>query len=78
MGWQGNYPSTLPPGFTLIELLVSMTILILLVAILSGIFSSVSKTSQLGYANNERMQNILAITDYIRTDLRSALLPSRV
>ena len=75
MGWQGNYPSTLPPGFTLIELLVSMTILILLVAILSGIFSSVSKTSQLGYANNERMQNILAITDYIRTDLRSALLP---
>ena len=52
-----------------------MTILILLVAILSNIFSSVSKTSQLGYSNNERMQNILAITDFIRTDLRSALLP---
>ena len=52
-----------------------MAILILLVAILSGIFSSVSKTSQLGYANNERMQNVLAITDFIRTDLRSALLP---
>ena len=62
-------------GFTLVELLVSMTILILLVAMLSGIFSSVSKTSQLGYSNNERMQNILAITDFIRTDLRSALLP---
>ena len=62
-------------GFTLVELLVSMAILILLVAILSSIFSSVSKTSQLGYANNERIQNILAITDFIRTDLRSALLP---
>lgn len=64
-----------PYGFTLLELLVSMSILILLVAILAGIFSSVSKTSQLGYANNERMQNILAITDFIRSDLRSALLP---
>lgn len=62
-------------GFTLIELLVSLTVLILLVAILANIFSSVSKTSQLGYSNNERMQNVLAITDFIRTDLRSALLP---
>ncbi|MFZ4683470.1 MAG: PulJ/GspJ family protein, partial [Terrimicrobiaceae bacterium] len=62
-------------GFTLVELLVAMTILILLVAILASIFSSVSKTSQLGYASNERMQNILAITDLIRSDLRSALLP---
>lgn len=62
-------------GFTLVELLVSMAILVLLVVVLSNIFSSVSKTSQLGYSNNERMQNILAITDFIRTDLRSALLP---
>ena len=62
-------------GFTLVELLVTMAILILLVAILASIFSSVSKTSQLGYASNERVQNILAITDFIRSDLRSALLP---
>ncbi|MFZ4600062.1 MAG: PulJ/GspJ family protein [Terrimicrobiaceae bacterium] len=70
-----GWPPIVPAGFTLLELLVSMTILILLVAILAGIFSSVSKTSQLGYSNNERMQNILAVTDFIRSDLRSALLP---
>ncbi len=62
-------------GFTLIELLVASAILLLLVVILAGIFSSVSKTSQMGYSNNERIQNILATTDFIRGELRSALLP---
>ncbi len=71
----GSPRSRCQSGFTLVELLVSMAILILLVAILAGVFSSVSKTSQLGYANNERMQNILAITDFIRADLSAALLP---
>lgn len=54
---------------------MATAILILLVAILANIFSSVSKTSQMGYSNNERIQNILAITDFIRSELKSALLP---
>lgn len=62
-------------GFTLVELLVGMAILLVLVGILATIFASVSRTSQLGFSNSERLQNILAITDFIRREMKSALLP---
>lgn len=63
------------PGFTLLELLVGVAILTILVVILSGVFGGVSKTWQLGQSNNERLQNIRAITDFLTGELRSALLP---
>lgn len=62
-------------GFTLLELLVGVAILALLVVVLSGVFGGVSKTWQVGQSNNERLQNIRAITDFITGELRSALLP---
>jgi prepilin-type N-terminal cleavage/methylation domain-containing protein len=62
-------------GFTLLELMVGVAILALLVVFLSGIFGSVSKTWQLGQSNSERLQNIRGITDFITTELRTALLP---
>jgi len=62
-------------AFTLIELLVSVAVLMLLVIVLSAIFGNVSKMWQLGESNNERLQNIRAITDMISVEMRAALLP---
>lgn len=62
-------------AFTLLELLVSVAVLMLLVVVLASVFGSVSKVWQLGESNNERLQNIRAITDFISAEMRSALLP---
>ncbi len=62
-------------GFTLLELLVSVAVLAMLVVFLASIFGGVSQTWQLGQSNNERLQNIRGITDFMSGELRSALLP---
>lgn len=62
-------------AFTLLELMVSVAVLLVLVIVLSSVFGSVSKIWQLGESNNERLQNIRAITDFLQAEMRAALLP---
>ncbi len=62
-------------GFTLIEVLVAVSILLVIVAMLSSIFSEVTRAWQKGEGRNERRRNARSLADFIAVELQGALLP---
>lgn len=64
-----------PQAFTLVELLVSMSVLALIVALLSGSLSEVSRAWTRGEGNSERRGQARALSDFLASELQGALLP---
>ena len=62
-------------AFTLVELLASTAVLALLVTVLGGIFSQVSRTWIAGEGGVERRRSARAMTDFIAAELRGAAAP---
>jgi len=62
-------------GFTLIELLLSITILVILVALLGTILGQASRLFSRGEALNEAQGNFRAASALLSRDLSAALLP---
>ncbi len=62
-------------AFTLVELLVSMALLIMLVGMLAQMMNQASAIWNIGEANKERMQDVRAVTEFMASELRTALLP---
>jgi prepilin-type N-terminal cleavage/methylation domain-containing protein len=65
-----------PPAFTLVELLAAMVVLSLLVLLLSGAFSQVSRAWTKSSGNIEQRSNTRALADFITAELQGALLPA--
>lgn len=55
-------------GFTLVELMVAVGLLLVVVIAVSRVFSTASKVTSLGEANNDLLQETSAIERQIRTD----------
>jgi uncharacterized protein (TIGR02599 family) len=62
-------------AFTIVELLVSTAILALLVTLLGGIFSQVSRAWITGEGGIERRRSARAMTDFITAELRGVPAP---
>lgn len=62
-------------AFTLVELLVSTSVLAMLVLMYVGFFDSASRAWLAGAGNAERRRNARALTDYIGSELKGAMLP---
>ena len=62
-------------AFTLVELLVSMTVLVLLIAMLGQLSFQATSAWTTGESNKDRLQSLRAITDLFSSELQSALLP---
>ena len=64
-----------PYAFTILELLVATTLLMLIVALLGGVVSTVGSAWRSAAGQNERELSARAISDFIHTDLKAAILP---
>jgi prepilin-type N-terminal cleavage/methylation domain-containing protein len=62
-------------AFTLVELMVSISVLSILVLMFTTLFNSASHAWVMGSGNVERRRNVRALTDYIGTELKAAMLP---
>ena len=62
-------------AFTLVELLVSIAVLSLLVVLLGGVFSQVSRAWIVGEGSIEKQRGARALADFIGAELRGAMLP---
>lgn len=69
-------PATNPKrAFTLVELLVGMTVLSIMVMLLVSLLSQVGNAWSRTEGQSSRLRSGRAIADYIRNDLRGALMP---
>lgn len=62
-------------AFTLVELLVAISVLMLLVLLLSSLFSQVNSAWSSSEGNFERRRSARALADFIGTEMQGALLP---
>jgi len=63
-----NHILPTPRGFTLVELMVAVGLLLVVVIAVSRVFSTASKVTSLGEANNDLLQETAAIERQIRSD----------
>jgi len=63
-----NHPLPTARGFTLVELMVAVGLLLVVVIAVSRVFSTASKVTSLGEANNDLLQETAAIERQIRSD----------
>lgn len=62
-------------GFTLVEVLVAMSVLALMIVFYGTIFNNTSKAWLNGGGNAERRRSARALTDFMATELKGAMMP---